>query len=550
MGEPTEPIGALPAEQAEVPQFVTDGGHLHMNQLEAMSDADLVGQLIRPASPFIVPGQLSQATGRLRVEELQDDDAVKIIKRVGSSLAHASSPEDQIGGQAALSFLLLNYVRDETAILPREAIAAIRHFRGSKNPWVQDLERQNIGKLILLDERNRKTGQAIGLREQVRDELFVQLSLSHEEGAWGLENRLLAYTLSSGKDATKELMYRFLDSGVELPQYFYKVFANTLDFDTMRTSLREYMKAHPESRERLNRHSKTLNLDLGETVLDPIDFYRNEPLESHGPYSELQEKDLEVLTKEFAGRKKVVDVGCGRGRLMLPLRQAGIPVEGVDVVEEYGEYLQSQDPEAVFHVGSMDDLPYEDGQSDGIFVMGRTSGHWKSPLNAIRTFQELRRVLSPEGTVVLDLPDITSGFYAQRVAERANALREAGIWNYEYGDIHSSPDSVHFFDRLMPGASQVKAMALLAGFEAEIIDDAPFTIGGGVVENNLYWRLTPRKEGPINENSLRTRGNVSNSEWMTIVNSISPGDLEEFGIHITKSGHTSVRQAKLNVEDY
>lgn len=525
-----------------------------MGQFGAISYDEMVRQMTEPAFPYAIPGQLSRSVARLRVEHLSHDALLTIIDKIGTAVGqvplqtNGEEAERLIRSQAALSFLLMSYVRNASVTFPAEAIEKVRLFRRSEVARVRELEEKNIGKLIVLDERNKQGSRYLGIKEQAREEILRELSSSRQEDGQDVEQRLQAFTLASGKDATREIMYQFLDGHQELPGFFYKVFANTLDFDTLRTNLRNYMKLHPESKQRLDILSTSLGLDLGETVLDLADFYRNEPLDEHRPYSELLVKDLAILSQEFQGRKKVIDVGCGKGRLMLPLRREGIPVEGIDAVAEYGDYIKSRDPQAVFYQGLMDALPFANGGVDGIFIMGRTSGHWKNMRDGIKTLREFRRVLAPNGSVILDLPDITAGEYRKHTIRQAKVLERAGIWNHEFGDINDSPNGIHYFDRLMPGIGQMKAMALLAGLKAEIIDKVPFAVGEDKEDINIYWRLTHREGGEIRADTHPM--DTTYDEVRTLLTFLSPADLEEFGIHVTESGNPSLRGVMLNVEDY
>ena len=95
---------------------------------------------------------------------------------------------------------------------------------------------------------------------------------------------------------------------------------------------------------------------------------------------------------------RVLDAGCGTGRMSRYLADRGCLVEGVDLSPGMVAMAQRDHPDLVFAVGSLTDLPYPDGQFDGVLL-------WYSiihtpPQAHERIFTEVRRVLRPGGHVL------------------------------------------------------------------------------------------------------------------------------------------------------
>lgn len=436
--------------------------------------------------------------------------------------------------------LIAQYVKRNVPF-PPEAIKKVRAFYKSKNPHVQALERGNIAKLIVLDERNPKEEQ-LGVRKQVKDEVLEELTKPPSlVNTWIAERRITAYTLACGKEATRDLMYKLLETTSEVPKNIYQLFANPLDFETMRAYMRDFIKTHPDRKPQFDELTKSLGLDLGEEVFADLgDVYKAASFEGYGPYNELQEKDIAVLTSRLEKGKRYVDVGCGEGRTLVALRKKGLAVEGLDINPAYEEVIKKEDPNAPFHVGSMTKLPFEDTTLDGIYTIGRSLTHAKDLINMVGIFQQFRRVLKDGGKVVFDLPDISTGEYRDYSMQRSNTLLKLGIWNVEGGSIHDSPNGLHFFDRYVPSKSQMEAIAILAGFDARVIEKADYTGATGKKAVNTYWEATKRPTDLIPKDEV----------VLHVLPYLRPDELKRLGIPYRLKYHLPVGGKTLLLEDY
>ena len=96
---------------------------------------------------------------------------------------------------------------------------------------------------------------------------------------------------------------------------------------------------------------------------------------------------------------RVLDAGCGAGRMSRYLAQRGCLVEGVDLSSNMVAMARRDHPDLVFTVGSLTDLPYPDDQFAGVML-------WYSiihtpPAGQARIFAEVTRVLRPDGHVLV-----------------------------------------------------------------------------------------------------------------------------------------------------
>ena len=135
---------------------------------------------------------------------------------------------------------------------------------------------------------------------------------------------------------------------------------------------------------------------------DDIDYF---DFENHFRGSiESIKKSQEFYLKYCRGKKKVVDIGCGRGEFLSLMQDNGIAAEGVDIYEPYTEYCNSKGLKATCADGC-DFLEKTEGV-DGIFV-GQVVEHLK-PHQIIRLCNTAYERLEVGGCIIMETPNPTS----------------------------------------------------------------------------------------------------------------------------------------------
>ncbi|SCG44892.1 Methyltransferase domain-containing protein [Micromonospora echinaurantiaca] len=99
------------------------------------------------------------------------------------------------------------------------------------------------------------------------------------------------------------------------------------------------------------------------------------------------------------GDARVLDAGCGAGRMSRYLAERGCLVEGVDLSSSMVAMARRDHPDLVFTVGSLTDLPYPDDRFAGVLLWYSTIH--TPPAGQARIFAEAARVLRPGGHLLV-----------------------------------------------------------------------------------------------------------------------------------------------------
>jgi SAM-dependent methyltransferase len=197
-------------------------------------------------------------------------------------------------------------------------------------------------------------------------------------------------------------------------------------------------------------------------VTDPLDDIRTSYDTVAVSYAELvqdgppeEAANLDLFAKLASGR--VLDVGCGPGRVAGLLHDRGLDVIGIDLSPGMIDIARREHPGPDFRVGSMTDVDLPDGELGGVIS-------WWSIIHLPRAvvpqvFAEFYRVLAPGGVLLL-------GFH---VGEESTHKTSG------YG---GHPMNIHVH-RWMPAA--LIELAVAAGFTPYVEDLA-------IPEDYLFFR--------------------------------------------------------------
>ena len=112
-----------------------------------------------------------------------------------------------------------------------------------------------------------------------------------------------------------------------------------------------------------------------------------------GADPEYEEQILPLVTEHLAGRRLVLDVGCGEGQLARRAAAGGSAVVGLDPIEAQVDLARARGGGPTYVRGEAVDLPFGDGRFDAVIAC-LVFEHLEEPDDAIA---EVARVLAPGG---------------------------------------------------------------------------------------------------------------------------------------------------------
>jgi len=120
-------------------------------------------------------------------------------------------------------------------------------------------------------------------------------------------------------------------------------------------------------------------------------------------------EEIECLKKEDF---KVLEAGCGTGRILIPLAEKGINIYGVDPAINMLAVLKNKIGNKNLAVelkeGDIENIPYPDNTFDVVYTM-HVLMHMSIHKKAI---SEMYRILKPRGKMIMDFPNKSSPYTA------------------------------------------------------------------------------------------------------------------------------------------
>lgn len=128
---------------------------------------------------------------------------------------------------------------------------------------------------------------------------------------------------------------------------------------------------------------------------DAIDLYNDRAADGFFP------QERTAIERHFTETgARVLDIGCGTGRVTHPLSEMGYEVTGVDVSEPMVAEARSIYPHLDFVVGDATDLQFRDAAFDYVTFSYYGLDYVHPEPERLRALREIRRVLKPGGKLV------------------------------------------------------------------------------------------------------------------------------------------------------
>ncbi|OIO18956.1 MAG: hypothetical protein CO029_04585 [Candidatus Magasanikbacteria bacterium CG_4_9_14_0_2_um_filter_41_10] len=110
-------------------------------------------------------------------------------------------------------------------------------------------------------------------------------------------------------------------------------------------------------------------------------------------------KDIKPLKRFATKGNRILDIGCGNGRLYQLFDDLSTEFTGIDISQNLIKIAKEKYPEATFVVGDMRTLPFEDSSFDIAYSIAAV--HHLPPEGQLDVLNEVARVLVPGGLFVM-----------------------------------------------------------------------------------------------------------------------------------------------------
>jgi|GEM_PF-6625522 len=232
--------------------------------------------------------------------------------------------------------------------------------------------------------------------------------------------------------------------------------------------------------------------DDKEAIINLKEFYQNNiKFEEYKVNEKMNEREVKLLEELISKDQKILEMGCGVGRLIAELAKDGYDISGYDFTKRHME-ITKEAIEKTGHVakvfqGDWHNNAIKNESMDTVYSLGRNILHDYSIINQVQLFRDANRILKKGGQFIFDIPNRWSGGYKKMVDEYASEMEKRGIHNFRYGSIYDSPDGQYFATRYAYSHEDIEELARLTGFKIKKIEKLPLKTGEG--DENLYYVL-------------------------------------------------------------
>jgi SAM-dependent methyltransferase len=162
-------------------------------------------------------------------------------------------------------------------------------------------------------------------------------------------------------------------------------------------------------------------------------------------------------------RGRVLDVGCGAGRVCLHLQERGLEVVGIDVSPGAVEVSRRRGARDV-RLLSIDDVDESLGAFDTIVMLGNNFGLFADAAKADELMRRFDRLTSPRGRIVAETRDVYATADPDHLAYQARNRERGRMSGQIRIRVRYRELATPWFDYLMVSRDELRALAEPAGW--------------------------------------------------------------------------------------
>ncbi len=180
--------------------------------------------------------------------------------------------------------------------------------------------------------------------------------------------------------------------------------------------------------------------------------------------------DVLPLAEYIKPTDKVLDLGCGNGRLYQILAKKQAQYTGLDQSDELIALAKAKNPGVEFVVGEMTELPFEGESFDAIFAIAAFN-HIPGQELQLKSLVEMKRVLKPGGLVIMTNWNLLSDSAQKNIAKHNwSVLQQSTEQGIDVLVPWKSPEGVVLGERYYHGFTTAELTSLAKAAELQIVD--------------------------------------------------------------------------------
>lgn len=143
-------------------------------------------------------------------------------------------------------------------------------------------------------------------------------------------------------------------------------------------------------------------------------------------------EELKFLERYAGNNERILDLGCGNGRLYELFKEKTIDYHGIDFSDKLIEIAKKCYPQFKFHVADALNLPFSANFFDKVFSIA-VLHHIPSKELRLKCLKEIRRVLGPDGVLILSVWNL-GNFRKFRIIFKYAFLKILGKSKLDFND--------------------------------------------------------------------------------------------------------------------